>query len=81
MPDTIIGTGTLTVAQAAAMLGVSDAFLAELIESGVVPSRRLGADVVVAPGDVTAYKRAADAARLKSLEELSALDQDLGFGY
>ena len=31
--------------------------------------------------DLMAYKRKANQSRLKALEDLSALDQELGFGY
>ena len=71
----------LTDQQAAELLGVSRLYLIGLLDQGLIPSRGIGRHRRVAFQEVLAYKRRTDAARLETLAELSALDQELHLGY
>lgn len=81
MAQIMTGHDELTADQAAAVLNVPLARLYDLLESGAIRSRRVGEEYRATPDDVAAYRRQADQARLEALGELSALDQELGFGY
>ena len=71
----------LTTQQAADILNVSRPFLIEQLEKGVIPYRKVGTHRRVMFKDLMEYKQTMDHNRLKALEELSAIDQDLGLGY
>jgi excisionase family DNA binding protein len=71
----------LTTRQAADILNVSRPFLIEQLEKGLIPYRKVGTHRRVMLKDVMAYKETMDRRRLKALEELSAIDQELGLGY
>ena len=71
----------VTTQQAADLLNVSRPFLIEQLEKGLIPFRKVGAHRRMFFRDVMTYKQRIDRNRLKALDELSALDQELRLGY
>ena len=71
----------LTTQQAADILNVSRPFLVDQLEKGIIPHRKVGAHRRVLFKDLMNYKHSMDQGRLKALEELSALDQQLGLSH
>jgi excisionase family DNA binding protein len=59
-------------------LNVSRPYLVRMIEKGTLPARLVGNQRRLPLKDVLAYKADNRAKRLKTLEELAALDQELG---
>lgn len=71
----------LSIQQAADVLNVSLPFVSRLIESGALPSRKLGARRHVALHDLLAFKQRDDDDRQQAAEQLAADAQDLKMGY
>jgi excisionase family DNA binding protein len=72
----------LTIQQSADLLNVSLPYLIDLLDKGQIPHHNLGTHRRILFQDLMSYKEDTDVARLKDLEELSALDQELGgMGY
>ena len=71
----------LTTQQAAHLLNVSRPFLIEQLEKAVIPYRMVGTHRRIKFQDLLEYKLTMDRNRLSALEELSAIDQELGLGY
>ena len=81
-PVAIVGLDEeLTTQQAADLLNVSRPFLVEQLEKNRIPFRKVGTHRRVLFRDVMEFKATMDRNRLSALEELSALDQQLGLGY
>ncbi len=68
----------LTTQQAADIINVSRPFLVEQLAKNMIPFRMVGTHRRVLFKDLMEYKEAIDRKRLKVLEELSAMDQELG---
>jgi excisionase family DNA binding protein len=69
----------LTTFEAAELLGVSRPYLVnKLLETGVIPSRKVGTHRRVRFDDLMAYKRQNEQDRRRALQELVDLGQELG---
>jgi len=71
----------LTTQQAADLLNVSRPHLIDLLEKGEMPFSKVGTHRRVLFHDLMANKQKTAQNRLQALAELSALDQEVGFGY
>ena len=68
----------LTTRQAADLLQVSRTHLVQLLDEGRIPCRKVGAHRRVRARDILDYRRETKSRRRKALDELTAVDQDLG---
>ena len=71
----------LTTRQAAEILNVSRPFLIEQLEKGLIPFRKVGSHRRILYHEILNYKKSMEQKRGRVLEEMSALDQELGLGY
>lgn len=71
----------LTTQEAADLLNMSRPTLIKLLDSGALPFNRTGNRRKVPFAAVLEYKQNLQEQRLSALDELSALDQELGLGY
>ena len=68
----------LTTRQAAGLLQVSRTHLVQLLDDGRIPCRKVGAHRRVRARDILTYRRETESRRREALDELTALDQELG---
>lgn len=69
----------LTTQQAADLINVSRPFLIEQLQNGEIPFRQVGTHRRILFKDLMEYRQTMDRNRLQALEELSAVDQEMGF--
>ena len=69
----------LTTQQAADLLNVSRTHLVQLLDEERIPHRKVGTHRRVRAEDVLTYRRETERARRKALDELTDLDEELGF--
>lgn len=68
----------LTTQQAAELLNVSRTHVVQLLDEGKIAHRKVGTHRRVRAEDVLAHRRETETARRAALDELTALDQELG---
>ena len=68
----------LTAQQAADLLNVSPPYLASLVDTGVLPARMAGDQLLLPMKDVLAHLHDTRVKRRAALDELANLDQELG---
>jgi excisionase family DNA binding protein len=71
----------LTTQQAAEMLNVSRPYLVGLLDSGAIPSRKVGKHRRVRMADIVVFKQTEELTRKARLDELTQEAQRLGLGY
>jgi excisionase family DNA binding protein len=71
----------LTTQQAADFLNVSRPYLIRLLEEGQIPFHKTGTHRRIFLRDLLSYKTKIKEQRRQSLQELTALSQELGMGY
>ena len=71
----------LTTQEAADLLNVSRPTLIKLLDDGEIPFHRSGIRRKVRFADLRQYQETLEKNRLNVLDELNALDQELGLGY
>jgi excisionase family DNA binding protein len=68
----------ITTQEAASILNVSRPYLIGMIDKGLLPARMVGNQRRLPRRDVLAYKAENRARRHKTLDEMAAIDQELG---
>lgn len=71
----------ITTQEAANLLNVSRPYLIELLESKMIPYKKVGTHRRILAKDIFAYKARDEEERLKVLEELTSEGQKLKLGY